>query len=118
MSRFIVHWLVISLALGLTAWVVPGVEVSSPGVLLVAALVYGLVNALLKPVLVILTLPLTVMTLGVFYLVLNAILFALASVLVSGFVVTGFGSAFIGAIIMSLLSMMLGALTRPQPRRE
>lgn len=111
MFPFVLHWLVVAVALGLTAWLVPGVEVSSPLALLVAALVYGFLNALLKPVLVILTLPLTIMTLGLFYLVLNAILFALASVLVPGFAVAGFGPAFVGAIIMSLLSMLLGWLT-------
>ncbi len=111
MAPFFLHWLVIALALGLTAWLVPGVEMASPLALLVAALVYGFLNALLKPILVLLTLPLTVMTLGLFYLVLNAILFALASVLVPGFVVAGFGPAFFGAIIMSLLSMVLGWLS-------
>jgi putative membrane protein len=111
MRPFFLHWLVVAIALGLTAWLVPGVGVSSPLALLVAALVYGFLNALLKPILVLLTLPLTVMTLGLFYLVLNAILFALAAVLVPGFVVTGFGPAFVGAILMSLLSMLLGWLT-------
>jgi putative membrane protein len=111
MAPFFLHWLVIAVALGLTAWLVPGVEMASPLALVVAALVYGFLNALLKPILVLLTLPLTVMTLGLFYLVLNAILFALASVLVPGFVVTGFVPAFFGAIIMSLLSMVLGWLS-------
>jgi len=110
MRLFFLHWLVIAVALGLTAWLVPGVGVASPLSLMVAALVLGFLNALLKPLLVLLTLPLTILTLGLFYLVLNAILFALAAVLVPGFVVTGFGPAFLGAIIMSLLSMLLGWL--------
>ena len=111
MPRILLHWLVLTIALGLTAHLLPGVHVASTGALLISALVLGFLNAILKPILVLLTLPLTVLTLGIFYLVLNAILFALASVLVPGFAVTGFGSAFLGAILMSLLSMFLGALT-------
>jgi putative membrane protein len=111
MPRILLHWLVLAIALALTGYLLPGVEISSPGAVLVAALVLGFLNAILKPLLVILTLPITVLTLGLFYLVLNAILFALASVLVPGFTVVGFGSAFLGAIVMSLLSMVLGSLT-------
>ncbi|HOX24676.1 MAG TPA: phage holin family protein [Candidatus Krumholzibacteria bacterium] len=110
MSKFFLHWLVLAAALGLTAYVLPGVDVTSPGALLVAALVLGFLNAILKPVLVLLTLPLTILTLGIFYLVLNAILFGLASALVPGFTVHGFGAAFLGAIVMSLLSMVLSSL--------
>ena len=111
MRSFFVHWLVLTLALAVTAWLLPGVDISTPGALLVAALVLGFLNAILRPVLVLLTLPLTVVTLGFFYLVLNAILFDLASVLVAGFHVAGFWSAFFGAIVMSLLSSLLGSLT-------
>jgi putative membrane protein len=117
MLPLILHWLVLTLALGITAYILPGIDVSSPGALLVSALVLGFLNAILKPVLVLLTLPLTVLTLGVFYLVLNAILFALAAVLVPGFTVSGFGAAFLGAIVMSLLSMFLGSLTGARRQR-
>lgn len=111
MRSILIHWIILTVALAVTAWLLPGVQISSTGALLVAALVLGFLNAILRPVLVLLTLPLTVMTLGLFYLVLNAVLFALASVLVAGFHVAGFGSAFLGAIIMSLLSWFLGSLT-------
>jgi putative membrane protein len=111
MRPFLLHWLILTGALALTAWLLPGVRVASTGALLVAALVLGFLNAVLRPLLVLLTLPLTVLTLGFFYLVLNAVLFALASVLVGGFSVDGFGSAFLGAIVMSLLSWLLGSLT-------
>ena len=109
MQRFLVHWFLMAVALGVTAWILPGVGVASPTALLVAALVLGFLNAVLKPVLVILTLPITILTLGIFYLVLNAILFALGSVLVPGFRVDGFGWAFLGAIVMSFLSTFLGS---------
>jgi putative membrane protein len=111
MHPLILHWLVLTLALGIAAYILPGIDVSSPGALLVSALVLGFLNAILKPLLVLLTLPLTIFTLGLFYLVLNAIVLALASVLVPGFTVAGFGSAFLGAILVSLLSTFLGSMT-------
>jgi putative membrane protein len=117
MRGFLLHWLILTLALALTAWLLPGVHVASTGALLVAALVMGFVNAILRPVLVLLTLPLTVLTLGLFYLVLNGILFALVSELVSGFHVEGFASAFVGAIVMGVLSWVLSAAMRRRRRR-
>ena len=91
MNRFFAHWLTTALALGVAGWILPGVTISSPTVLLVAALVLGFVNAVVKPILVLLTLPITVMTLGVFYLVVNGMAFALAAWLVPGFTVRSFG---------------------------
>ena len=110
MQRFLIHWLLIAIALGATAWILPGVHVDSIEALLVAALVLGFLNAVLKPLLVLLTLPITILSLGIFYFVLNAILFALGAGLVPGFQVDGFGWAFLGALLMSLLSMFLGAI--------
>lgn len=106
--RFLLHWLVLTVALAITAAILPGVHVAGLGSLLVAALVLGFLNAVLKPVLVLLTLPLTVLTLGIFYVVLNGILFALGSVLVRGFTVDGLGWAVLGAVIMGLLSAFIG----------
>jgi putative membrane protein len=117
MPRFVVHWLVLTVALAATAWLLPGVTFSSGLALLVAGLVLGFLNAVLKPLLVLLTLPLTVVTLGLFYFVLNAILFALAATLVPGFTVAGFGSAFAGAIITSLVSLLLASLVGPRAQR-
>ena len=117
MQRFLVHWLLAAVALAVTAWILPGVRIETIASLFVAALVLGFLNAVLKPVLVLLTLPLTIVTLGFFYLVLNALLFALGAALVPGFVVTGFGWAFLGAILMSLLSMFLsGFAAEPRER--
>lgn len=111
MTWFLAHWFLVAVALGATAWLLPGVRLSSVPALLVAALVLGFLNAVLKPVLVLMTLPLTILSLGVFYFVLNAIVFALGSTLVPGFDVDGFGWAFLGALVMSLLSTLLGAAT-------
>ncbi len=116
MGTFLTHWLTSSIALGVTAWILPGVRVDSFAALIVAALVLGFINAVLKPILVILTLPITIMTLGIFYLILNAVLFALASALVPGFRVDGFGWALLGAIVMGLISMFLGGFSREERR--
>jgi putative membrane protein len=108
--RFLVHWIVIAVALGVTAWIVPGVHVDSAVALAVAALVLGFVNAIVRPVLVILTLPITLVTLGLFYFVVNGIAFALAALVVPGFRVDSLLWAMLGAIVVSLMSWFLGAL--------
>ena len=108
---FLINWLVTALTLYVTALLVPGIHVGEGlAPLLLAALIIGLVNAVLKPVLVVLTLPITVVTLGLFYLVLNALLFWLAAALTPGFALAGFGAAFLGAIVMSVVGMILHAL--------
>jgi len=112
MTYFLVHWLTTALALGVCAWILPGVEVTSLPALLVAALVLGFMNAVVKPILVVLTLPITVLTLGLFYLVLNGLAFALAALLVPGFVVAGFGWAILGALIVGLVSWFIGTFRR------
>lgn len=103
-------WLVNAVALYVTAWLVPGIDVSGGFALLLAALVIGLVNAVVRPVAVVLTLPITVLTLGLFYLVLNGLLFYLAAALTPGFALAGFWSAVLGALVMSLVGMTIHAL--------
>jgi putative membrane protein len=112
MARFFLHALVIAVALGLAARVVPGVHVASGGVLVGAALVLGFVNAVVRPVLVLLTLPLTVLTLGLFYLVVNGAAFGLAAALVPGFEVASLGSAVEGALVVSVVSWLISWLMR------
>ena len=108
MGRFLIHWLVVAIALWVAAYIVPGVEVSSWTALAVAAIVLGLVNAVVRPILTILTLPITIVTLGLFYLVVNGLAFALAAWLVPGFHVASFGWAILGALVVSLVSWFLG----------
>ena len=112
--RFLVHWAIVAAALWVAASVVPGVTVTTVPALLIAAFVLGLVNALVRPILTILTLPITILTLGLFYLVVNAAAFGLAAAVVPGFSVAGFGSAVIGALLVSLVSWVLGALFQPE----
>jgi putative membrane protein len=116
MQRFLIHWLLMAVALGVTASIVPGVHIDSVAALLVAALVLGFLNAVLKPLLVLLTLPITILSLGIFYFVLNALLFALGALVVPGFRVDGFGWAFLGALVMGLLSTFLGAFASEERR--
>jgi len=107
--RFLIHWLVIALALWVTAAILPGVGFSSTTALAVGAIVLGLVNALVRPVITILTLPITILTLGLFYLVVNGFAFYLASKLVPGFEVAGFGWAVLGALLVGVISWFVGA---------
>ncbi len=89
----------------------PGIHITSLPALAVAALVLGLINALVRPILVLLTLPITILTLGLFYLVVNGLTFALTAALVPGFRIDSFGWAILGALVVSLFSWFMGALT-------
>lgn len=105
--KILVRWLLLAAALLLVAHLAPGVEVRSFGSALFAALVLGLLNAVLRPVLVALTLPVTVVTLGLFLLVINAAMFYAAAGLLSGFVVDGFAAALLGSLIYSLCGLLI-----------
>ena len=114
MASFLVHWFVTAIALGVASWVVPGIHVTSWPALLIAALVLGFVNAVIRPVLVIVTLPITVVTLGLFYLVVNGLAFALAAALVPGFEVDSLLWAMLGALVVGLISWFIGAVSAPR----
>ena len=105
--KLIVRWLLLAAALLLVAHLYPGVTVQSFGSAMIAALVLGLFNALLRPVLVLLTLPVTLVTLGLFLFVINALMFWAAATVLDGFSVTGFAAALIGSLIYSLCSMVI-----------
>ena len=116
MLRFLLHWLTVTIALAAAAWLLPGVVVESTEALLIAALVLGFINGIVRPILVILTLPITVLTLGLFYLVVNGIAFFLAAWLVPGFAVASFGWSILGALVVSLVSWFVGLFGRPDRR--
>jgi putative membrane protein len=118
MISFLTHWLVLAVALLVTTRIVAGVSVDSYGTLAVAALVIGFVNALVRPLLVVLSLPLTVLTLGLFYLVVNGACFMLAAWLVSGFEVASWWAAILGAFVMSIVGWLIGLVVSPAPRRD
>lgn len=111
--RLLLHWFLSALAVWIVAHVVPGISVSGPVAALIAALVIGLVNATLGFVLKILTFPLALLTLGLFWFVINALMLELAAYLVRGFQVRGFEAAFLGAIVLSVVSALLQWMFMP-----
>ena len=110
MVRLLAAWLINTAALIAVAYLLPGISVASFPTALVAALVLGLVNAVVRPILIVLTLPATVVTLGLFIFILNGLLFWMVGYFVEGFVVSGFWAGFFGAIVFSLVSWLLSAL--------
>ena len=109
MPRFLLTWLITAVSLIITAKLVPGITISSFGVAAIAAIVLGLINAIVRPLLVLFTLPLTILTLGLFLFVINAISFGLVGYFVSGFQVNGFLDALFGSIILSFVSGILSS---------
>lgn len=110
MMYLLLHWMLSALSLLIVAHLVSGFHVQSFGTALVASLVIGLINATLGLLLRIVTFPLTVVTLGLFLFVVNAIVLLLASRLVSGFFIAGFGPALLGAIVLALVHLILRRL--------
>ncbi|MGN6581699.1 MAG: phage holin family protein [Bordetella sp.] len=108
--NLILVWILNAVALLVVAYILPGITVASFGSALVAALVLGLLNMLVKPVLILLTLPITIVTLGLFLVVLNALLFWLAGSILRGFQVSGFWWAVGGAILYSIISGLLSRI--------
>ncbi len=118
MTGIIVRTLIIALGLGLATVLIPGVEIDGAGTLLVAALLLGLVNAIIRPLAILLTLPLTLLTLGLFLLVINAGMFGLVAAMLDDFHVAGFFSALFGAIIVSVTSALASWYIGPNGRYE
>jgi putative membrane protein len=108
--RFLLVWALNSLALLIVAYLFPGVQVQDWQAAAVAALVLGLANVLVKPVLVLLTLPITIVTLGLFLLVINALLLWAVGSVVPGFHVNGFWAGLVGAVLYSLVTWALSAI--------
>ena len=107
--KIVVRWLLLAAALLLVANIYPGVSVSTFGTAMIAALVLGLLNTLLRPILVLLTLPVTLLTLGLFLFVINALMFYFAASMLDGFHVNGFVAALIGSILYSLCGLVIDA---------
>ncbi|MGA1986384.1 MAG: phage holin family protein [Candidatus Sulfotelmatobacter sp.] len=111
--RLLLNWVLSAVAVWIVAQVVPGIHVNGAVAALIAALAIGLINATLGALLKIITFPLTLLTLGLFWFVINAIMLELASAVVPGFQVHGFVAAFIGAIVLSLVNLVLKAIVMP-----
>ncbi|MEO5691619.1 MAG: phage holin family protein [Usitatibacter sp.] len=114
MLTLVARWIINAAALLLVAYLYPGVMVESFFAALIAALVLGLVNAVIRPVLLLLTLPVTILTLGLFIFVINALLFWFVAEVVQGFKVTGFWAAMIGSILYSVITLVTSWVLFPR----
>lgn len=108
----IIRWVINALSLMLVAYIMPKIEISGFYIALVTALILGLINAFIRPFLILITLPITILTLGLFTFVLNALLFWFVASFVEGFYVAGFWAAFFGALIFSIVSSLANGLIR------
>ena len=104
--NLLLNWLLSTVALLLVTWIVPGFEISSFWSALLAAVVVGIINATIGFILKILTFPLTIVTIGLFWFVINALMLKLAAALVPGFRINGFLPAFLGAIVLSIINLL------------
>ncbi|MDP9604019.1 phage holin family protein [Variovorax sp. NFACC27] len=110
LTPFLVHWAITGISLWVASHLFRGLKFDSTGALIVSALLLGLANAIVKPLLIVLTLPLTLVTFGLFLLVINALMILLVAALVKGFRVSGFWTALFASIFISLLSILIGSL--------
>ena len=116
MPGFFLRTLITALGLWLASAIVPGIHIATPGTLILAALLMGLVNALVRPIVVLLTIPVTIVTLGLFLLIINAAMFGLVAAFLGGFTVSGFFAALFGWLIVSLTSTVASWYVGPRAR--
>ncbi|MGA3106174.1 MAG: phage holin family protein [Terriglobales bacterium] len=116
--RLLIHWILSAIAVWIVAHIVPGIYVTGPIAALIAAAIIGLINATLGLVLKILTFPLTILTLGLFWFVINAVMLELAAMFVQGFYVRNFIAALIGAVMLSLVSSVLQWIFMPSRKAK
>lgn len=118
MKGIIIRWLILTAAIMVTAYLLEGIHVEGFFSALAAAAILGILNAIFRPVLILLTLPINILTLGLFTFVINGLLLMMASCALSGFNVTGFWWAFFGSIIISIVSWLLGSFVNEKGRVE
>ncbi|MBE2244314.1 MAG: phage holin family protein [Burkholderiaceae bacterium] len=115
LTPYLLTWAITSLSLWVASHIFSGLKFESTSALIVSALLLGFANAVVKPLLIVLTLPLTLLTFGLFVLVINALMILLVSALVKGFKVSGFWTAFFASIFVSILSIALGSIVPSSP---
>lgn len=118
MAGFLVRLLISAAGLGLASYLVPGIEIQGTGTLLGAAFLLGIVNAIVRPLAILFTLPLTIVSLGLFLLVVNAAMLGLVAALLSGFHISGFFAALAGSLIVSLTAWLASWYIGPNGRVE
>lgn len=110
--HLIIRWLIYALVIMLLPYVIPGISVKNFYSALIAALILGLVNAVIRPLVILLTLPVNILTLGLFTLVINALMLWFVATIVKGFDIKNFAAAFLGALILWVISWVTNALTK------
>jgi putative membrane protein len=118
MAGFLIRWVVSALALWVAQALLPGIRIEGAGTLFIAALLLGFVNAIVRPLLIFVTLPVTILTLGLFLLVINAAMLGLVAALLEQFTISGFWSALAGAIVVSLVSWLVSSTIGNSARVE
>ncbi|GAB4212626.1 MAG: hypothetical protein OHK0012_07240 [Synechococcales cyanobacterium] len=119
MRELLVTWVLSALSVYVTAWIVPGITVTDFGGALMAALAIGLVNGIVRPILRLITLPITILSLGIFWFILNALCLQLAGYVAgAGFQVQGFGWALVGSLVLSVVSGIIYKIFDAQPNRS
>jgi putative membrane protein len=116
MKDLIIHWVVSALLLVLVDYLIAGIAIANFGYALLAALVLGALNFLVRPLLILITLPITVLTLGLFLFVVNALVFALAAAVVPGFAIASFGAALLGAVLLTLFNLVASSILHPEQK--
>lgn len=106
----IIKWVFLAISIMFIAWIIPGIEISNFATALITAIVMGITNLVIRPIILILTLPITILTLGLFALVINAAMFSFASYVVPGFEVESFWAALFGSIIFSIISTSINRI--------
>lgn len=117
MARLVLRWVINAIALFIVTYVVPGISIDSFPMLLAAAAVIGLLNAFVKPIVFWLTLPLTIVTLGLFLIVINGLILELSAWLVPGLTIESFWAAMLGGIILGIISLLTSGVTKKSKRR-
>ena len=118
MGKLILKWLISATSFYLTAWLLPGIEIKDFVTTLWVSIVFGLVNAVIKPILSVLSFPAIILSLGLFLLVINALMLLITDWIVPGMTVNGFWAAFWGAIVLSLISWLLEAIFKPRKQEK
>lgn len=118
MRGILIKWIINSLAILIVTYTVKGIEVAGPLAAIVAALVLGIINAFLRPFIILITLPINIFTLGIFTFFINGFLFYMVSKIVKGFVIAGFWPAFFGSLLFSAISFLLSLLINKDGRLE
>lgn len=113
MYKIIVHWLILAASIGLASYWMPGFKVTSIQTALVAAIILGILNTLVKPILTLLTLPINILSLGLFTLVINGIILALAAAFVEGIHIANFGWAILAALVISIVNTVVTLFMKP-----